>query len=403
MHANRVLMLLSNAYDPDPRVRQEAVSLLGMGCDIRILAWDRDLKAAARQSMDGVDVERVFVPSTHGRGITQVFRYALVYWKFLWRGLRTPFDVVHCHDLDTLPIGVVLGTLKRKPVVYDAHESFADMLAGSVPRIAQRVLAAFEGVLMRRSALVITVGEKLRRYLESRGARHSVVVGNWKRVGDFVRTPAQNQELRRRLGVPDGALFVVCVTQLRPDRKLEELLGAAAVCPDAYVLIAGSGGLEARVREAAAANPRIIYTGFVSGRTIADYTCAADAIYYGFDPDNPNARFSAPNKLYEALAAGRPLITGDFGEIADVVREAGCGIVLPEYSIDEVRRALMTLSDTGLRATMAANAARAGRTSFNWETGEEVLYREYSALMPGLHKPARAMSAELAAAGVGQS
>jgi len=59
MHANRVLMLLSNAYDPDPRVRQEAVSLLGMGCDIRILAWDRDLKAAARESMGYVLEEDV--------------------------------------------------------------------------------------------------------------------------------------------------------------------------------------------------------------------------------------------------------------------------------------------------------------------------------------------------------
>ena len=63
--------------------------------------------------------------------------------------------------------------------------------------------------------------------------------------------------------------------------------------------------------------------GFVSGKQIADYTCAADVVYYGFDPENPNARFSAPNKLYEALAAGRPLITGDFGEIADVVQGGG--------------------------------------------------------------------------------
>jgi glycosyltransferase involved in cell wall biosynthesis len=403
MQANRILMLLSNAYDPDPRVRQEAVSLLAMGCEIRILAWDRDLKAAAHESMEGIDVERVFVRSTHGRGLTQVFWYGLVYLKLLWRGLRTRFDVVHCHDLDTLPIGVLLGLVKRRPVVYDAHESFADMLADSVPRFAQRALASLEGLLMRRCALVITVGEKLRRYLELRGARHSVVVGNWKRLGDFVRTPSQNHELRSRFGIPEAALLVVCVTQLRPDRKLEELLDAAAVSPDVFVLIAGTGALAARVTEAAAVNPRIVYTGFASGRTIADYTCAADVIYYGFDPDNPNARFSAPNKLFEALAAGRPLLTGDFGEIADVVRAAGCGIVLSEYSIDEIRRALLTLADPNVRAAMAGNAARAGRTSFNWETGEEVLYREYSALLPGLRKPGPEMRAALASATAGRS
>ena len=58
-----ILMLLTNAYDPDPRVRQEAVSLIAMGCDVQLLAWDRDLKAPAAEVMEGVRVERTRVRS----------------------------------------------------------------------------------------------------------------------------------------------------------------------------------------------------------------------------------------------------------------------------------------------------------------------------------------------------
>jgi glycosyltransferase involved in cell wall biosynthesis len=87
--------------------------------------------------------------------------------------------------------------------------------------------------------------------------------------------------------------------------------------------------------------------------------------------------------LYEALAAGRPLITGDFGEIADVVREAECGIVLPEYSSAEIQKAFTILEDVSVRNAMAANAVRFGRTFLNWEKGEAVLYQEYSSLLPG--------------------
>ena len=65
-----VLMLLSNAYDPDPRVRQEALALLSNGHRVHLLAWDRDLKSPAYESMEGVEVERVFLPSRHGRGTT---------------------------------------------------------------------------------------------------------------------------------------------------------------------------------------------------------------------------------------------------------------------------------------------------------------------------------------------
>src|SRR5215471_10297221 len=140
MHPKTVLMLLMNAYDPDPRVRQEALALIGMGCKVRLLAWDRDLKSVSKECMEGVEVDRVFVASTHGRGAGQLFFYAKVYLKMLWRGIRTPFDAVHCHDLDTLPLGFLLGKLKRKPIVYDAHESFPDMIEGSVPWAVQHGL-----------------------------------------------------------------------------------------------------------------------------------------------------------------------------------------------------------------------------------------------------------------------
>ena len=215
-----------------------------------------------------------------------------------------------------------------------------------------------------------------------------MVVGNWKRLEDFSRTGQQNEEVRRRLGVPDGALLVVCITQLLKDRQIEELLQAAADCPDVYVIVGGKGVLQDMVEQAAKANPRVLFVGFVSGKQIADYTCAGDVVYYGFDPKNPNARFSAPNKLYEALAAGRPLITGDFGEIADVVREAECGIVLPHYTAQEVRKALAVFADENLRRSMASNAKRFGAACMNWGKGEEALYREYSALAAAGCKPA---------------
>jgi glycosyltransferase involved in cell wall biosynthesis len=376
-----ILMLLTNVYDPDPRVRQEALALIGMGCRIKILAWDRDLKAPASETMEGVEVERVFLASSHGRGTTQVFFYAWLYLKMLWRGLRTSFDAVHCHDLDTLPLGFVMGKLKRKPIVYDAHESFPDMLEGSVHAGVRSALTRLENFFIRRIDLLITVGEKLRRHFAGRGARHSVVVGNWKRLEDFSRTAQQNEEVRRHLGVPDGALLVVCITQLLKDRQIEELLEAAADCPNVYVLVGGKGVLHDMVERAAKANPRILFVGFVSGKQIADYTCAGDIVYYGFDPKNPNARFSAPNKLYEALAAGRPLITGDFGEIADVVRTSRCGIVLERYGAAEIGAALRVMQEPETRTQFAENARQFGASSMNWTKGEETLFREYSTLL----------------------
>ena len=388
----KVLMLLTNAYEPDPRVRQEALALIRNGCRVRILAWDRDRKSPPSETMEQVEVERVYLDSTHGRGAMQIPFYAALYCKLFWRAFRTPFDVIHCHDLDTLPAGFILGKLRRRPVVYDSHECFTGMLTGSVPAFVRTGLVVLENFLIRRVDLLITVGEKLRRHFAERGARHSVVVGNWKRLAEFAHAPGGRERIRQELNIPSGAFVAICITQLLTDRKLEEFLDALDAAPGVYGIVGGGGKLEPMVRARAAANDRIKYIGFVKAKDIPAYTCASDAVYYGFDPGNPNARFSAPNKLFEALAAGLPIITGDFGEIGEVVRSSGCGVILAEYSPAEVGRALATLSNRETREAMGERARRLGETSLSWDRAEEVLRREYSALVGELPSPAPALA-----------
>jgi glycosyltransferase involved in cell wall biosynthesis len=298
--------------------------------------------------------------------------------------------------------------MKRRPVIFDAHESFLDMLEGSVHPTVCRVLNGLENFLIRRVDLLITVGEKLRQAFMARGARHTAVVGNWKELSEYERTEEQNRQLRESLGIPAGAMVVTCITQLLKNRMIEELVEAARPLTDVYVIIAGKGALEPEVRKWAMENPRILYPGFLHASAVPAYTCASDVIYCGFDPDKPNFRYAAPNKLFEALAAGRPLISPDIGEIGDLIRGASCGVVLPDCSAASVREALEAMRDPARRLEWTHNAWRLGRQEMNWQNGRETLYREYSRLRPRIFRtnPAFPPSgpiavAELSAAGAG--
>src|SRR4030042_5588982 len=75
----RVLMLLTNAFEPDPRVHQEALSLIQNGYDVSLLCWDRDRKFPPEEVIDGIKIERIYVRSPHGGGATQV-PFLLLFW-----------------------------------------------------------------------------------------------------------------------------------------------------------------------------------------------------------------------------------------------------------------------------------------------------------------------------------
>ena len=407
-----VTMLLDNAFLPDPRVANEARSLTRAGCCVTILAWDREGERPPIEWWHGVRVERLGPRSRHHRGSVQALYFLAFWWRVFWRLLGARADVIHCHDFDTLPVGWLAAALKGCRLVYDAHESYADMLGGNVAGWIRRTVAWVERLLIGRADAVLTVGELLEADLRRRGARRTWVVGNWKPLDAFALDPAAVAAERRALvgGVPstvggvsprrdtrdgdipptimrDGdvpptsaRLVVATIGWLNADRGIEPLLDAVEGLDDVVLVVGGDGTLAPRVREAAARCPRIRYLGFVDPARVPLYTCVADVVYHGLDATNPNARYGAPNKLFEALAAGKAVVCNDCGELGRIVREEGCGVVADALTAEALARAFCELLEPGRLAECQARAGRAGRERYNWAMAERRLLGLYGDL-----------------------
>jgi glycosyltransferase involved in cell wall biosynthesis len=384
--APRALMLLSNSFDPDPRVYNEARALVKHGFQVSILAWDRDRKCMEREVMDGIAVERIFLGSRHGRGFFQLFVMPVLFWLMIKKAMRLGFDVIHAHDFDTLPAGYLLSRIRNKPLIYDSHEDYAGMLHGSIPLWLERLIRWTESKLVRRVDALFTVGETLRQEFERRGCRRARTIGNWKLIEDF-RLPEQiRAAARAALNIPDDSLLVAYISNLGKERHIEELLEAVSRRPKIHLVVGGKGPVAPTVLEYAQRCGNIRYLGFVPPSDIPGYTSACDIVYYGYDPASPNARFSAPNKLFEGLAAGRPLLTAKFGEIGRIVSDYGCGVILSDYSVDEILHGLDSCLIPERLKELKDAAALAGETQYNWHKAEGVLLSVYDELLSGAQR-----------------
>ena len=106
-----ILMILSNPFIVDPRVYKEATSLVQAGHQVTVIVWDRKQQYEPESIIDGVRIIRI-----HNKKLQRILPHDLfrnpLWWRTAYKkGLELyntdfPFDVVHCHDLDTLQAGI---------------------------------------------------------------------------------------------------------------------------------------------------------------------------------------------------------------------------------------------------------------------------------------------------------
>ena len=188
---------------------------------------------------------------------------------------------------------------------------------------------------------------------------------------------AVEKNMRRRLGVPDHALLVVYVGMLAPDRMLAPMLEAIPLVENVWFVVGGDGPLRHEVEIAAQTSRRIVPLGWVPLDHVPALVATSDVVYYGLNESNRNSVYFMPNLAFFAFGAGRPLLTTPVGEIADLVRREGCGIVLETATPVAVVDALNRLNDAAFRAALAARACELGRTEYNWSYAATQLLAAY--------------------------
>jgi glycosyltransferase involved in cell wall biosynthesis len=348
----RITMLLSNGFKPDPRVAAEALALTGAGHAVTIFAWDRLGNLPESEDYQGVQVRRCRIRSGYSKGPLQIFNF----FKF-WSAARSflaenPPQAIHCHDLDTLQAGIIMGKRLKIP----------GPMVGLIRRLEKR--------LVPQAATVITVGSVLAAYFQLLGAGKVSIVGNYKDIAGE-RPPATPAR---------SSLKIIYIGGLNRDRLLAPAIRAVAGTPEFDLTIVGNGPEQAVLEDLAGKAANIRFTGFLPQDEARNLLTKSHLLYYAIDSSYPNNRFSAPNSLFMALAAGRPVICNDMGEIAAIVRAEKAGTVLPDLKSATIRQALTAYLDEKHWKAQSEAGFTAARERYNWDRAAAELLRVYREL-----------------------
>jgi glycosyltransferase involved in cell wall biosynthesis len=290
--------------------------------------------------------------------------------------------------MEALPAASAAAARDRAQYAYDSHEIYMEWRPVlSQPRFLRAVIGRWERRLARSAAAVLTVGQAVADELRGRlGVARVVVVHNCPPRWDPPAVP--EDRIRRALSLPAATPIVLCHGGFMANRGLEETaeamlepgLGAAHLVFLGY----RAAFIEPILADARLAG-RVHYLPAVSPAEVTPWVAGADVDVMAILPIDMNSRVSTPNKLFESLAAGTPVVSSDLPARRAILLGdplGPLGALCDPASPVSIALAIRSILDATApdRSAMRARVLDAAHRRWNWEIEGERLLDLYRAL-----------------------
>ena len=379
-----ICMFVHNDVASDGRVLREAGSLSAHGWNVTVVGI-----ALTRSSLPQVETVFGFTiirvkPSFFRRHLSGTFgkliNLLIALPAAAYQLRKTQARVYHANDFVGLMM-IALAGIWRRPVVYDSHELFFDRFPTGLFNYPLKyviwALRPLEKILARRAAAVITVGEGVaERLSQTLNIPTPVVVRNTVDLRHLQEAISisrkRGQQIAAHSGVVSGG------------RHLPELVAALRYLPEHMTIaLIGDGRLRSALVEQAQNSgvaDRLITVYPVNPYNIPTTLAGADAAVMLITSERLNYHLSLPNKFFEAVAAGLPIVTSPIPEVVRYVEQYDMGIICDPTDPKAIAEAIQTVLQPDNYMRFKANAMRA-RADLNWETEEQALINVYKPIL----------------------
>ncbi len=353
-----------NDLSTDQRVHRHCTLLHQHGYDVLLVG--RVTSKSVPLDARPYRMYRMVLPFERGPLFYASYNMALFFQLLVRRA-----DLLFSNDLDTLLPNYLVSKLKRVPLIYDSHEFFTE-----VPELVhrpkvQRIWRSIEKAILPKLRFTLTVNASIAElYRQLYGIRMKVLRN--VPMAASVLQPSS----REALGLPsDKKLIILQGSGINMHRGAEEAVEAMKYVDGAVLLILGSGDvvplLKQRVQQLGI-QQKVVFKDRMPYGQMMQHTQLAD-LGLSLDKDtNVNYRYSLPNKLFDYIQAGIPVLGSDLVEVKRIIEHYDVGEIAVSFEPQKLANQMKRMLTSEKVPAWKANAREASHV-LNWEKECEVL------------------------------
>ncbi len=360
----KVLFLRSNPIDPYPRCEKAMNALAELGISVRAIGWDREGRASI--TTPPPNVEWISIPCAYGKGFKSIYSHILWQLALIGRLLRerSTYTHIHAFDLDTIFPALAMKFFFQKQVVYDIADRYADRFLIAIIKhffwfLDRCALVASDVVIVSSEA----AWERANRIVPGK----AILIYNTPPLITAFMPASHN-----------SSFSLAFIGTLSKGKFLLEMADIVKRHCRWRFDIGGYGNLENSLRDALQSIPNIFFHGRLSYEETLMLYVRSDVLFILCDPMIPQYQNAAPNKIFEAMMLGKPILVARGTGMDALVEKTGCGIVLDYYNSAEVEKALIYLKQhPDVRRIMGERGRAAYEREYSWRAMEERLHTIY--------------------------
>ncbi len=369
----------------DARVMRDATALVEAGFAVTIVDVESDRTRPAEEEIRGVHLKHILMPSYFVPARFKpwfLVKLAMLAIYGTIQLLRVQADIYHAHVERALPACYIAARLRGKPFIVDTPElTLTEPIYARWLRLRVLVIRIIRHMVLYCAGYITASPLYPQELAKLYGAKEVTLIRN---VPPYQAAP-KSDRLRQHLGLGPEVRIALYQGGVQPNRRLDRLIRAAAFLrQDILIVLMGSGPkktlseLEALIVSEGVAD-RVKIIPAVPYEELMEWTASANIGLTPLAPDySLNTQLHLPNKLFEYLMAGLPVLSLQYDAIAELIKRYEVGTVMSSLAPQDVGAAINAmLADQDSLARMSSNALEVAKLEFCWEKESGQLIRLY--------------------------